>query len=372
MAQNESQPEADNKKMGTSVRLQDTETEGRPSIYLFIFVNPLSGDRKGSDLIHLPIQHFRLRRLPLVQVEIHNILDERDRTAGMERIKLIESKIKGGQVPALPQEDEHLPDVPPGSRQRTAGRSTVTNRKGDKDKVAASTLPEATGRLRPSVRTRQMHVWSAGGDGTVMSVFELLVEHNVDLNCVFFSCKFTEGKYFNDFFLIYLSSGIPFGTGNDFSQVLGWGRTHGNVLGPRLEHLEELVTERFERADAARLDVWQVRLTADQVHEAGHAEQGQTQLEVKMCNYLSLGVQGSVGSGFEKHRAGRRIKNILVYFIESCKWVFWRRFPDISKDLQAIVQGGQTVVSFDSSEETQPVFVGKAIDVVIQNIPHIW
>ncbi|ORY97204.1 diacylglycerol kinase accessory domain-domain-containing protein [Syncephalastrum racemosum] len=311
--------------MGTSVRLQDTETEGRPSIYLFIFVNPLSGDRKGSDLIHLPIQHFRLRRLPLVQVEIHNILDEQDRAAGMERIQLIESMIKGGKVAPLPQE-ENTPDLNPQPGQSPSGG------------------PAVSWRIKPSVRTRQMHVWSAGGDGTVMSVFELLVEHNVDLDYVYFSCN----------------------------QVLGWGRAHGNVLGPRLEHLEELVTERFERADAARLDVWQVRLTADRVHKAGHANKSQSQLEVKMCNYLSLGVQGSVGSGFEKHRAGRRIKNILVYFIESCKWVFWRHFPDVAKGLHGIEQDGQTLVSFDKSETDQPVFVGSAIDMVIQNIPHIW
>lgn len=66
----------------------DTQAEGRPSIYLFIFVNPLSGDCKGEDLVKLPIQHFRLRRFPQVQVEIHNILDDKDRTLGLVNIKI--------------------------------------------------------------------------------------------------------------------------------------------------------------------------------------------------------------------------------------------------------------------------------------------
>lgn len=56
-------------------------------------------------------------------------------------------------------------------------------------------------------------------------------------------------------------TGIPFGTGNDFSQVLDWGRTiqHTDNLGKRLQHLENLITERLQKSDAARLDIWQVR-----------------------------------------------------------------------------------------------------------------
>ena len=134
----------------TSVGLfQDTEYESNPSIYLFIFCNPLSGDQKGSELVDLPIQHFRLRRLPQVQVEIHNILDPRDRQAGVNRIKLIQSMVKLGQLPSI---------VPQGN-------------------------------LAPAVRDRHIQVWSAGGDGTVMSVVEML--HDVDLDQIFFSCTYT-------------------------------------------------------------------------------------------------------------------------------------------------------------------------------------
>lgn len=144
-----SRPRAVQTTVHTSVRLQDTETEGRPSIYLFIFVNPLSGDQKGGDLVDLPIQHFRLRRLPQVQVEIHNILDKQDREIGFDRVHLIENMVKMGRLPAI----------------------------------------IAPNHLAPAVRCRHIHVWSAGGDGTVMSVFEMLVAHKIDLDLVFFSCK---------------------------------------------------------------------------------------------------------------------------------------------------------------------------------------
>ncbi|KAF1803386.1 ATP-NAD kinase-like domain-containing protein [Mucor lusitanicus] len=338
-------------RLNTSVRFQDSKTEGRPSIYLFIFVNPLSGDCKGKDLVELPIQHFRLRRFPQVQVEIHNILDEQDRNLGVESIQLVEQMAKSGQLPSL--EDEALLDP----------------------------HDSEVGKISKTVRTRHIHVWSAGGDGTVMSAFELLVHHDIDLDYMFFSC-------------------IPFGTGNDFSQVLGWGRTikHPNILGKRLQNLEELITERLEKSEAARLDIWQVEMTAyhgGYVRLAGpQRKDGHDVLEIdereqqgtyphmvrKMCNYMSIGVQGYVGSGFEKHRAYNRFMNMLIYTSESAKWVFWRRFPSVTSFIDRIKFREETVLvvpdpdkkGTDQLPEGVPTMTTQPIDFVIQNIPHIW
>ncbi|KAI9247819.1 ATP-NAD kinase-like domain-containing protein [Helicostylum pulchrum] len=352
----------DQRKMKNSVKLDDTPTEGRPSIYLFIFVNPLSGDKKGTDLVHLPIQHFRLRKFPQVQVEIHNILDEEDRINGIKNIELVETKVTLGQVP---------PQAP-------------SERSGSNSSSSDSSKPEK-GVLSKAVLTRQIHVWSAGGDGTVMSVFELLVAHNVNLDLVFFSC-------------------IPFGTGNDFSQVLGWGRTipEKNILGQKLQHLEELISDRLEKSEAARLDIWQITMTCfpgGYVRQAGPKERkdGHDVAEVKephdgdecslirkMSNYMSIGVQGFVGSGFEAHRAGNRLANMFVYAHESTKWVFWRRFPDLTRFIRNISQKDNILLECHSPEEKRdknypstfnsdyPRMTNDPIDFVIQNIPHIW
>lgn len=91
-------------KMASSVDFQDTDKEGKPTIYLFIFVNPLSGDQKGGDLVDLPIQHFRLRRFPQAQVEIHNILNDEDRNLGIENIRLVQSMVAYGKVPPVAEE----------------------------------------------------------------------------------------------------------------------------------------------------------------------------------------------------------------------------------------------------------------------------
>lgn len=183
---------ASNEKLRTSVKLDDTAAEGRPSIYLFIFVNPLSGDRKGSDMVNLPFQHFRLRRFPQVQVEIHNILDNEDRVNGIKNIQLVEAKLNFKQLP--PIEDTSSKKNTSSSNSQTSSSnsknssslskklSMLTKNKNEDDADEPAQLSEA-------VKTRQIHVWSAGGDGTVMSVFELLVSNKIDLNQVFFSCK---------------------------------------------------------------------------------------------------------------------------------------------------------------------------------------
>lgn len=87
-------------------------------------------------------------------MEFHNILDAHDREAGLDRIKLIEDNVKNGQLPPI------------------------------------NTHKNEMGRLAPAVRGRHIQVWSAGGDGTVMSVFEMLVAREIDLEHVFFSCKY--------------------------------------------------------------------------------------------------------------------------------------------------------------------------------------
>jgi diacylglycerol kinase family enzyme len=147
-------------RLRTSISLEsfllpkETIAEEKPSIYLFIFVNPLSGDKKGADLVKLPMQHFRLRRFPQIQVEVHNILDKDDRELGIKNIQLVESIVVSGKIPPNPKQPSSHP-----------------------------------GRLSDAAQSRHIHVWSAGGDGTVMSVFELLVSHKINLDLVFFSCN---------------------------------------------------------------------------------------------------------------------------------------------------------------------------------------
>jgi hypothetical protein len=88
---------------------------------------------------------------------IHNILDGRDRLSGIEIIQLVETMAKLGKLPSLDEEESEEGDL----------------------------------KMNKTVKTRHVHVWSAGGDGAVMSVFKLLVGNKVDLDLLFFSCNVT-------------------------------------------------------------------------------------------------------------------------------------------------------------------------------------
>lgn len=166
-----------------------------------------------------------------------------------------------------------------------------------------------------------------------------------------------------------------------------------------------MITERLQKSDAARLDIWQVEMEAYPggfVRLAGpQRKDGHDVLEIdernqrgtyphmvrKMCNYMSIGVQGYVGSGFEKHRAGNRLANMLVYTTESAKWVFWRKFPHVTSFIEKIVYKGETVLVCPDPDDKKarkskdadnvdtnniPILTKRPIDFVIQNIPHIW
>jgi hypothetical protein len=74
---------------------------------------------------------------------------------------------------------------------------------------------------------------------------------------------------------------------------------------------------------------------------------------------------------------------MFVYAHESSKWVFWRRFPDLSRFITNITQNGQKVLEcytpeekkhrkIEKKENSTPEMTNDPIDFVIQNIPHIW
>jgi hypothetical protein len=153
-----------------------------------------------------------------------------------------------------------------------------------------------------------------------------------------------------------------------------------------LNHLVDLSLERLQ-GEAARLDIWEMEIST---HDTGYARKAGKKhrgdnskiITRKMCNYMSIGVQGYVGSGFENQRTGTREFNMLVYAYESAKWMR-RGFPPVTKMIQGITQGGQKVLRCmnpskkaaaenENFDKEVPVMTKHPIDFVIQNIPHIW
>jgi len=180
-----------------------------------------------------------------------------------------------------------------------------------------------------------------GGDGTVLWVVGEMIKVGIDLS------KCPIGI-------------IPFGTGNDFSRVLGWGGLPPNILiGPHLNGLKGLVNKWVD-ASVEDFDIWDIVIETyeyggvKQIYREGKStkftkrfvtvEHEETKQQVKafvvkkkMCNYFSFGIDSRIGYGFDKKRTQSRCKNQLVYCCEGIKKMFLKT-PKVNDVLEVIHQ----------------------------------
>lgn len=108
-----------------------------PTRYVFIFVNPRSGPQQGRILLeNVEVQHYRMKSFPMVQVQLYDITNDSDRKLGMDYLKWIWYH--------SPVFREHH---------------------------------------------QELHIWSAGGDGTFKSVLDICLGLGIDLTSpvLFFS-----------------------------------------------------------------------------------------------------------------------------------------------------------------------------------------
>ncbi|KAJ2457578.1 hypothetical protein GGF42_002599, partial [Coemansia sp. RSA 2424] len=317
-----------------------------PTIYVFIFTNPRSGNQQGRGLMRMALRNFRLRERPSVQVQIYDVTDAASRSEGLHYLHQLQlrqgdrllraafpEQFGAGRTQsnmgmrASPQPSASPPQSPSQSKTQSSDaweewiNDAATHLEGGLAQLGDA---EVVARLeRAQESAVKLHVWSAGGDGTVSATIQAMMDHGVDVGRVYFSC-------------------IPFGTGNDFADALGWGRSvAGDALGDGMHGLSRLVTERLD-GYTCKLDIYEVTITTYDGGHVKHVEKGRqgaagerrhTRL---MIDYLSLGVQGFVGASFEMHRPGRRALNILMYTAAAAHWVLARAFPPITEALASV------------------------------------
>ncbi|KAJ2665590.1 hypothetical protein IWW48_000041 [Coemansia sp. RSA 1200] len=336
-----------------------------PQTYVFIFTNPRSGNQQGRNLMDMALRNFRLRDRPEVQVQIYDVTDKTSQGEGLHYLHQLQLR-QGDRLlkTAFPElfvdfacgkqrvrpsprmssscNVEQFPLFGEALAADDKQKAVPVDRVAEKSNSeaweewiteAASQLQsglesfseeEITERLeRAQESAIKLHVWSAGGDGTVSSTLEAMMEYGIDVGRLYFSC-------------------IPFGTGNDFSDALGWGRSvPGNAVGESMRQLNKIITERLD-GYTCKLDIYEITFTTYDDGHIKHVEKnmfekpGMKRHKCLMIDYFSLGVQGFVGSSFELHRPGKRSLNILMYTVAAAKWVFLKKFPPVNEALESI------------------------------------
>lgn len=259
-------------------------------VFVVIFYNVRSGNRQGTHLKNYTVQHYRLKKRNDIQVQLYQL----------------------------------------GTDEFTRGIQFV------KDMYHSTTA--------------EIHIWSAGGDGTLTSIIESSLNSNLKVS---------------DPRLVF--SVMPFGTGNDLSQSLGWGRSIKRKFTKDVDKFNGFI---FERTPSTRssLDIWRVHIQTNPGGSITKIQKDRT-IEPKsgmskiFCNYMTIGVQGKVGAAFEKNRQKNRSRNILMYFMQSISKGLFSPMPRVKGYLKSFKTNTGTELTLNKS---------RAVELIFQNINGIW
>jgi diacylglycerol kinase family enzyme len=199
---------------------------------------------------------------------------------------------------------------------------------------------------------KRLLIISAGGDGTFISIIDHLVKMDIDIEkpFIFFSC-------------------FPFGTGNDLAQALHW-ETHIPV--GKTKCFEKFYTYIDKRLNGKPIpmDIWCLNIRSRQTdgikyRSKGELEKVQT-FQRMMSNYMTVGLQGTVGYRFEKRRHSSRTMNIIEYVVQSVRIAFSTSMQRVSGMIRQIRTESGNIYKF--SDKCSP----HTVELVIQNLSGMW
>ena len=189
-----------------------------------------------------------------------------------------------------------------------------------------------------------LRVIIAGGDGSLIWAIETFVKEEIFLERIHFGI-------------------LPFGSGNDLSAMLGWGRD------PPSDMFEPYIEE-WLLATPCNFDFWlikgevsgdggigRVNKTPKQVSKSHIEENGSKKLLFQrlMSNYFSIGLDARIGLGFDKHRTKTKCCNKIMYCWEGFKKMFCcLKTPRIPEIISSINCNEEVIIDNNSEEFALP------------------
>ena len=205
----------------------------------------------------------------------------------------------------------------------------------------------------------------AGGDGTVLGIVEDLNKMGIPLpRCVF--------------------GAMPFGTGNDLSNALGFGNEC--KVGDINDFQRVLYT--YLIGVESKIDIWELSLNMDNsgamfdvVKNGERLKMDENknkilQFKKTFVNYFSLGFDARVGFQFEQRRTSNRCCNKVVYALEGAKRIFCcKKNYGLSQLLDSFMEGGNnpnsnTISSDNDNKNNILLKEDKSSDSDIEEVPN--
>lgn len=132
---------------------------------------------------------------------------------------------------------------------------------------------------------------------------------------------------------------LPLGTGNDLSQVLGWGETFSGEV-----EVSEIL-DKINRARVVELDRWNL-----EINHHSHFRLPYPKKVSIWNNYFSIGVDALVTLNFHRKREwwpgllSNRIINKVCYFMYGTKDILERECKDLQKKLKVELDGREVIL----------------------------